>query len=249
MPSRLDAVREAALDALALLLPVECAGCGLPDRAVCADCRADLRPEPSARRLPDGTPVFSGLDYDGAVRAVILAFKENGRAELARVLAPALVAAVIEAGTALDRDVDDGVDLRVGLSGAELRAVEVVAVPGSRRARRRRGFDPVAALVSRAGLDRARVFAPARQHTAQKTLSIDERARNLDGVFDVTAAVAGRRFLLVDDVVTTGATLAAAAAALRSAGAEVVAAAVVASTPRLFGSSVVPLREPPVTFP
>src|SRR4051812_27211706 len=229
---RLDTVREAALDALALLLPVECAGCGLPDRAVCADCRAALRPEPSGRRLPDGTPVFSGLDYEGAVRQVILAFKEQGRAELARALAPALGAAVVEAGDTID------------LSGAE-----VVAVPGSRRARRRRGFDPVAALVARAGLDRARVFAPARPHAAQKTLSIEERARNLDGVFEVTAPVAGRRFLLVDDVVTTGATLAAAASVLRSAGGEVVAAAVVASTPKLFGSSVTLRAERPAGFP
>jgi predicted amidophosphoribosyltransferase len=132
---------------------------------------------------------------------------------------------------------------------AELSGAEVVAVPGSRRARRRRGFDPVAALVARAGLERARVFAPARPHAAQKTLSIDERARNLDGVFEVTGAVAGRRFLLVDDVVTTGATLSAAAAALRSAGAEVAAAAVVASTPKLFGPSLMAQRERPAAFP
>lgn len=227
-----DTLREAALDALALLLPVECAGCGLPDRAVCAACRAALRPEPSVRRLPDGTPVFSGLDYDGVVRAVILAFKERGRAELARVLAPALATAVTEAGSVLD------------LAGAE-----VVAVPGSRRARRRRGFDPVAALISRAGLDRARVFAPVRQHLSQKTLSLEERARNLDGVFEASAPVEGRRFFLVDDVVTTGATLAAAAAALRSAGGEVVATAVVASTPKLYGPTLTALRERPVTFP
>jgi ComF family protein len=227
-----DALREAALDALALLLPVECAGCGLLDRAVCANCRAALQPEPSVRRLSDGTPVFSGLDYDGAVRAVILAFKERGRPELARALAPALATAVTEAGAVFD-----------------LRGVEVVAVPGSRRARHRRGFDPVAALVSRTGLDRARVFAPARPHLAQKTLSLEERSRNLDGVFEVTARVTGRRFLLVDDVVTTGATLAAAGAALRAAGAEVVATAVVASTPRLFGPAVTALRERPVTFP
>ncbi|MEO6115610.1 MAG: phosphoribosyltransferase family protein [Pseudolysinimonas sp.] len=228
----LATVREAALDALALLLPVECAGCGLPDRAVCADCRAALVPEPSRRLLPDGTPVFSGLDYDGVTRQVILAFKEQGRVPLARVLAPALAAAVLEAGAALD-----------------LARVEVVAVPGSRRARRRRGFDPVGALVSRAGLDRARVFAPAQQHTAQKTLSFEQRAPNLDGVFTVAASVNGRRFLLVDDVVTTGATLAAAAAALRGAGAEVVAAAVVASTPKRFATSAALLRERPVTFP
>ena len=217
----LPALREAALDALALLLPVECAGCGLPDRAVCAACRAALRPEPSARRLPDGTPVFSGLDYEGVARRVLLEFKEGGRAGLARVLAPALAAAVTEAGRELD--------LAAGPT------VEVVAVPGSRRARRRRGYDPVAALVSQAGLHRARVFAAARPHAAQKTLSLEQRAANLGGVFVPAVPIAGRRFLLVDDVVTTGATLAAAASALRSAGAEVVAAAVVASTPRLFG--------------
>jgi len=229
---RLDLLRDAALDALALLLPVECAGCGLPDRAVCAACRTALRPEPSGRRLPDGTPVFSGLEYDGVVRAVILAFKEQGRADLARVLAPALAAAVTEAGAALD-----------------LVGPEVVAVPGSRRARRRRGFDPVPALLARAGLDRARVFTPARPHPAQKALSLEERARNLEGVFEVSASVAGRRFLLVDDVVTTGATLSAAAGALRSAGAEVVAAAVAASTPKLFGPSVAVRRERPAGFP
>jgi ComF family protein len=229
---RLDSLREAALDALGLLLPVECAGCGRADRAVCTACRAALQPEPSGRRLPDGTPVFSGLEYDGVARAVILAFKEQGRADLARVLAPALAAAVTEAG-----------------SGADLAGAELVTVPGSRRARRRRGFDPVAALVARAGLDRARVFAPARPHTAQKTLSIDERARNLEGVFEVDGAAAGRRFLLVDDVVTTGATLVAAATALRSAGADVPAAAVVASTPKLFGPSVAVRRERPAGFP
>jgi ComF family protein len=234
---RLAGLREAALDALGLLLPVECAGCGLPDRAVCAACRAALRPDPSGRRLPDGTPVFSGLEYDGVVRAVILAFKEQGRADLVRVLAPALAAAVTEAGSALE------------LGGVDVGRVELAAVPGSRRARRRRGFDPVPALVARAGLDRARVFAPARPHTAQKTLSLDERLRNLEGVFEVGAVVAGRRFLLVDDVVTTGATLAAAAGALRSAGADVVAAAVVASTPKLFGPSVAVRRERPGGFP
>ncbi len=230
-------LREAVLDGLALLLPVECAGCGAPDRPLCASCRPALTPDPSARLLgPSGTqdriPVYSGLDYDGVARDVLLAFKEQGRTELARHLAPALAAAVREA---------------VAANG--LRGVELVTVPGSRRARRRRGFDPVAGLVSRAGLDRARVFAPARPHPAQKTLSREQRASNLAGVFGVRVPVAGRRFLLVDDVVTTGETLLAAAAALQAGGAAVVAAAVVASTPRLYGSSVLVHRERSVTFP
>ena len=224
---------DALLDGLALLLPVECAGCGAPDRAVCARCRPALTPDPSSRLLgPDRLPVFTGLDYDGVARDVLLAFKEQGRTELARHLAPALAAVVREA-----------------IASHGLRGVELVSVAGSRRARRGRGFDPVAMLVSRAGLDRARVFAPARPHPAQKTLSLEQRSANLAGVFEVRVPVTGRRFLVIEDVVTTGATLLAAAEALRVAGAEVVAAAAVASTPRLFGSSVGVHRERSVTFP
>ena len=225
-------LRDAVLDGIALLLPVECAGCGAPDRPVCAVCRPALAPDPSSRRLDDGTPVFSGLDYDGVPRAVLLAYKEQGRTELARFLSPALAGAVSEA-----------------VAAHGFRGLELVSVPGARRSRRRRGFDPVAGLVSRAGLDRARVLAPARPHPAQKTLSLEQRGANLEGVFTVRVPVAGRRFLLVDDVVTTGATLLAVAGALRASGAEVVAAAVVASTPRFYGSSVGPHRERSVTFP
>ena len=209
------AIREAVLDALAVLLPVECAGCGADDRALCASCRAVLVPEVSSRLVADGLRVWSGLEYDGATRAVMLALKRDGRADAARFLAPALAAAVVAAAP-------DPV------------GVEVVLVPGSRRAYRRRGFDPVRLLVARAGLRGARVFAPARPHASQKTLGVDERDRNLTGVFRLRAAVAGRRILLVDDVVTTGATLREASRVLREAGAEVVGAAVVASTPRRF---------------
>lgn len=231
-------LRDAVLDGIALLLPVECAGCGAPDRPVCADCRPALAPDPTSRRLADGTPVFSGLDYDGIAREVLLAYKEQGRTELARSLAPALAAAVSAAVTAA-ADVD----------AHGMRGLELVSVPGSRRSRRRRGFDPVAGLIARAGLDRARVLAPARTHPAQKTLSLEQRAANLAGVFAVRVPVTGRRFLLVDDVVTTGATLLAVADALRAGGAEVVAAAAVASTPRLYGSSLGLHRERSVTFP
>lgn len=227
-----DAIRDALLDGIALLLPVECAGCGAPDRPVCPACRPTLAPDPTSRRLADGTPVFSGLDYEGVAREVLLGYKEQGRTELARFLAPALAAAVSAA-----------------VDAHGMRGLELVSVPGSRRARRRRGFDPVAGLVTRAGFDLARVLAPARPHPAQKTLSLDARAANLAGVFTVRVPVDGRRFLLVDDVVTTGATLLAVAGALRASGAEVVAAAAVASTPRLYGSSIGLHRERSVTFP
>jgi ComF family protein len=223
-------VRDALLDAAAVVLPVDCVACGAHDRALCAACASALVLEVSSRPLAPELRVWSGLEYDGVARAAMLAFKQNGRRHAARALAPALAAAVVAAAPS-----PAGID--------------VVAVPGSRAAYRRRGYDPVRALLARAGLPDLRVFAAARGHAAQKQLAVDQRERNLHGVFRLRSPVAGRRILLVDDVVTTGATLRQAARVLSDGGAQVVAAAVVASTPRRFASSVHPLRGSTVTDP
>ncbi|MEO8095782.1 MAG: phosphoribosyltransferase family protein, partial [Pseudolysinimonas sp.] len=219
-------LRSAALDALAVLLPVECAGCGADDRGLCVACRDALQPEVSSRLVGENLRVWSGLEYDGVTRAVILALKRDGRMDAARALAPALAAAVIAA-----------VDGQAGVD-----AIQVVAVPGTRGAYRRRGFDPVRVLIARAGLGSRHVFAPARTHEVQKLLTVDQRERNLRDAFRMRSAVAGHRILLIDDVVTSGATLREAARVLREAGADVVGAAVVASTPRRFAPVVEPVE-------
>ncbi len=227
----LTLLREAVLDALAVLLPVECAGCAAWDRGVCASCRAALAPAVQVRDVGARSrgaggpsagplPVWSGLEYDGVARAVMLALKAGQRIDAARALAPALAEAVRAAARA------GGVD-----------GVEVVAIPGTRAAYRRRGYDPVRLLISRAGLGASPVFAAARPHRSQKQLGAGERDRNLRGTFRLRRAVAGHRILLIDDVVTTGATLREAARVLRGGGAEVVGAAVVASTRRLDGTA------------
>jgi ComF family protein len=211
-------LREAVLDALAVLLPVECAGCGAADRALCDRCRGAIRPALGAGTLADGTPLYWALEYREVSRRVVLAFKEQGRTGLATPLADALATAV-----------------RAAVSAAPDGELEVCAVPSTNRSRRRRGYDPVPMLAARSGLSPARVFAPARPHQVQKTLSVEDRRLNLDGAFRLRRPVGGRRFVLLDDVVTSGATLIEAAATLRRAGGEVVAAATVAATPRLDG--------------
>lgn len=206
-------LRDALLDAWALVLPVECAGCGEPDRGLCAECAACLDPLPARRVTPGGVPVVTALRYEHVVRRVILAFKEQGRTDAAARLAPALAAAL----------------QAVGVAGAEL-----APVPTSRAAFRRRGYDPVRLVLRRAGGSPAGVLRPARRTSAQKTLGVAERAANLRGALVARGPLEGRRFVLVDDILTTGATLDEAARAVSAAGGTVVGAATIAFTPRLW---------------
>ena len=211
-----DALRASLLDAWALLLPVDCAGCGAVDRALCDACRAHLRPSPTVHRLADGTPVVSALDYAGVVRQSVLAFKEHGRTDVARRLAVPLLCAVRAAAS----DAAPGPPL------------EIVRVPTSRAAFRRRGYDPVRLLLRGSGFRSPARLAPTRRSAQQKSLSVRARAENRAGSMRALRRLDGRRLLLVDDVMTTGATLAEACRALRAAGGEVVAAATLAYTPR-----------------
>ena len=202
--------------ALAYLFPVPCAGCGAEGRVLCRTCAPALDRHPVAVELPGVGRVTAGLPYDGVARAAVLALKEQGRTALAGKLAVPFARAV---AAALQTHPD----------------AVVAAVPSSRAARRRRGFEPVRVLANRAGIRLTPLFLPARPHAVQKGLGVADRTRNLDGVFALARPVPGIRVLLIDDVVTTGATLAAAADVLRAGGAEVVGAAVLALTERRDG--------------
>lgn len=205
-------------EACAYLFPVSCAGCEVEGRALCRECAPQLGVRLRVTDVRAVGLVTAALDYDGVARAALLALKEQGRAGLATPLARPFAAAVAAA-----------------LHGTQ--DAVIAAVPSSRAARRRRGFEPVRALANRAGIRLTPLLLPARPHAVQKGLGVAERVRNLDGVFALARPVDGIRVLLVDDVVTTGATLTAAAGVLRAGGAEVVGAAVLAATRRRDGRS------------
>jgi ComF family protein len=205
----------ALLDALAVLSPVDCAGCGSADRSLCAQCRSELEAAVTPRTLPDGSTVYTALRYEGVVRRTLLALKEGGRTDVVKALSDPF-------GAALRR--------------ASQPDAEILAVPTSKAAWRRRGYDPVALLCKRAGFEQSRVLRPARATMSQKSLDSTDRALNLHESMRSRISLRGRQFILVDDVVTTGATLAEAARAVRAAGGEVVGRAALAFTPRLFGS-------------
>ena len=208
----LGRLRRALLEALAVISPVYCAGCGTPDESLCASCRIELTPVVTPRSLADGTTVFTALRYEGVVRRAILALKESGRTDVAGPLS---------------------VPLAEALARATQPGAEVLVVPTSSAAWRRRGYDPVALLAKRAGVRHARVLRSVRRTASQKTLGASERSINVSNSMVSRSALHGRRFILVDDVVTTGATLNEASRAISAAGGEVVGRAALAFTPRI----------------
>ncbi|WP_405582251.1 ComF family protein [Streptomyces sp. NBC_01190] len=210
-----------------LVLPVDCAGCGLPRTELCERCAGLLggaatvrrvRPSPEPPGLP---PVYATGRYGDEVRAVMLAHKERGALGLARPLGAALAAAV----------------RRVGVVGPLL----LVPVPSARRAVAQRGHDAIARMARAAarelrgqgGQVRAvAVLGQRRPVLDQSGLTAAERLVNLSGA----VAAGGSRLpllgvapvVLVDDLMTTGVSLTVAARAVTVAGGRVAGAAVVA---------------------
>jgi predicted amidophosphoribosyltransferase len=219
-----------------VLLGQSCVGCGAAGDLLCASCAQPLSAPASLRSPspppPGMPPVWAVAAYDGAVRAAVCAYKDDGCLSLARPL-----------GGALGRSVATAIRAVSGGQGHVDGAV-LVPVPSSRAAVRARGHDAIRALARAAAtlgpmtgeVPIAAILQSRRAVTDQVGLSAAARRRNLDGAFAVAsggaAALRGRAVVLVDDVVTTGATLAEAARALRSAGCRCDGAAVVAATQR-----------------
>ena len=183
---------------------------------LCGDCRRTGGPR-TARRA-------AGV-HAGALRAIVHAFKYDGRRSLARPLAQ------------LVRDA----------AGDWLRGADIaVPVPLHALRRWRRGFNQAADLASRLGIPVVHALRRKRRTSRQVELSRAARLSALRGAFALArrsggrptaAAIRGRSVVLVDDVITTGATVEACAAVLRKAGARdvralSVALAVAARSPR-----------------
>jgi predicted amidophosphoribosyltransferase len=222
---------------LDLVVPGGCAACGAAGpAAVCGRC-ADVLAQPVESRRPHPAPAglpacVTGGDYDGPLRALILAYKEHGRRSLARPLGQRL-AAVIRAGWP---------------APGPLALVPIPATPAAIRARH---GDHMLRLVRQAvrglaaGGIPAAVAMPlaARPRADSAGLDREQRAAAARTAFTVRWSWRGRlsalaavadtgAVVLVDDVLTTGATLAAAAEVLHRVGVPVAFAATLAATRR-----------------
>lgn len=214
-----------------LVLGGRCVACDRPGRALCPACR-DALPAAAHPRWPDPAPAglagpFAAGDYDGALRAMVLAHKEHRVLALRRPLGRLLAQSVRAA---------------VPIADWPVLLVPVASRRGSARAR---GHDPLRGIVRAAVGDlrrtgHAAACAPLLVSRGgvrdQAGLDATARSANLAGSQWCPASgvlpLAGRRVRVVvcDDVLTTGATSREAQRALESAGLPVTAIAVVAAT-------------------
>jgi ComF family protein len=224
-------VARALSELLAVVVPPACTACRAPlaraQLRLCADCTRALPWLPAwvcarcglprhRRGCPAAGAAFvrawAPLAYDGVARALVASLKFRSALPVAGLMAAHIAANL----------------------PAELRGPRVlVPVPAQSARRRRRGFDPAAALCA--------ALAPRLELPVSTCLVRRDRGRPQVGA---TRAVRRRRgrllvelrapppaaALLIDDVHTTGATLEACARALRAGGCEEVVAVTYART-------------------
>jgi predicted amidophosphoribosyltransferase len=220
-----------------LVLPGACAGCGADrvplSHGVCSGCAALLEAltpfRTAPRPPPPGMPPCVAVGaYEGALRGVLLAYKERGRHRLAGPLGTLLATAV--AGIA-----------------PRGRPVLLIPVPSTAAAARERHGDHMKRLTAHAvrrlrvaGWD-ARLARPLRASPRPDSASLNvlERAAAAESSLRIRSArisVLRRNttrtgtLVVVDDIITTGATLAAVTSRLGEVNMQVTGAAVLAAT-------------------
>lgn len=205
--------------ALNLIFPARCLGCGKVDVVLCATCQRALLETPTPAQvapLPPLTEMASTAVHRGVIREAVQALKYDNNRLIAEPLGNRLVEQVRAKGWTFDM---------------------VIPVPLHSARRRERGYNQSELLASTlADAMNMPLVTNAVERTrltrSQVGLNARERRLNLvDAFAGRPDQVSGKTILLIDDVYTTGATLGACAQALLDAGAAAVYGLTVTAAP------------------
>ncbi|MBN1666389.1 MAG: ComF family protein [Anaerolineales bacterium] len=209
--------------ALDLVFPPVCGGCGQSGQRWCAKCQASVkRLQPPlcdrcgqtiknsglCERCQQASPSFvktrSWAEFSGPLREAVHSYKYQRNLGMAEIFANCLSAYLLELGWSV---------------------ALIVPVPLGKERHHQRGYNQAALMAHWLALSAQipyndRSLQRVRETQSQVGLSTRERKQNVFGAFKVHGnGVLGKDILLVDDVMTSGATLNACADALLAAGA------------------------------
>lgn len=169
-----------------LIFPTRCIGCGILGLSLCSRCRRQWNPH-IYRRTVSGLIIYSAIPYSPIAQKVVLGAKESGY----RICDDLMIEALSHS-------------LKYFLR--EQGAATVVPIPSKQSAQRKRGRDFIATMTSQLDVVSHSALRMTKRVRDQSQLSVDQRARNLAGAFEVFSLPQGD-VILIDDIVTSGATL------------------------------------------
>ena len=195
--------RNSRTEAVAYYNTERCRRCGkilISEQEYCTRCRMEYV-EGIADASSACDRIFTLFPYIGLGQRLVPAWKNNSIRSFSSVFAPLV--------------------FRFLMQNPELLGIPLVPVPPRPQKLREKGWDQIEDLVKALTVFpqiTVKRCLQRRDGTAQKKLSRDERAVNLQGKISVSAKTVPDTLILLDDVMTTGATLEACAAALKQAG-------------------------------
>ena len=187
---------------LAEIFPVFCVGCNKFNEFLCNQCAESIKL--SSEQTRPGFSFQAAFQYEGLMATALSRVKDGNQFGYIKVLAGYL---------------NDCFQITTD--------AQVLVPPSTKKAFRKRGFEPCYEMAKQAGWKVTKKLSRVRQTKDQQSLHFQQRQLNQEKAFQLNEP---GRFFLFDDVVTTGATVREMIRAVESAGGEVLGILALCST-------------------